>query len=462
MKRASAAVLLAATAVALAGCASSHAHHAAATRPPNPLTKKIVACERSGKLICDRLAYRRDRAHGEFPLSHHDPTGAQLLTRAQILARYQGKGVTVAAVLMTYGEAQRIAPDLAGASRLVVNPGRKVWVVTTYYDPPRKEVPDGGWGPPGGISNHRRWVRISHDSFILDAATDQETDACQGCAVLPPPRTVKADLRITKDVPCPGNARRVGPAQLRKLKAVTAVMCVDGGRVYPGRGQWEVFLRKVAVSGVAAQQRYFEQRSRPNWPNTGTCTANLVGVASIAFVDAQGRWLVPRTPIDKCHHPLGLPPGQGPLRVDWRVVSVHKIRQLISAPALAAQCDMRWGVELPGGLGRRAAGGSLFPVAPKTLRVCVYRTSAEHQDVGNFVRGFKLERLKTARLLAALTRPGPTARCPVQRTYAVLIAGPGQALSVELGGCFRVARRYPTSGVGSANPSVIRSLLGSG
>src|SRR5581483_10943774 len=38
-------------------------------RRPNPLTPKIVACERSGKLICDHAAYKRDRGEGLFPLS---------------------------------------------------------------------------------------------------------------------------------------------------------------------------------------------------------------------------------------------------------------------------------------------------------------------------------------------------------------------------------------------------------
>jgi hypothetical protein len=124
MKRASLAVLLAAAAVALAGCAA-----------------------------------------GARVASH--PT--QLVTRAQIEARNAGKGVTVAAVLVTYGQAQSLAPDLAGASRAVVDPSRKVWLVTDYYDPPRRTAK---------MTSH-------HDSSVVDAATGNEMDACQGCAVVP-------------------------------------------------------------------------------------------------------------------------------------------------------------------------------------------------------------------------------------------------------------------------------------
>src|SRR5205814_10456160 len=101
---------------------------------------------------------------GLFPLSHPDPKGAHLLTRAQVVAQYGGKGITVAADLMSYRAAQSVAPDLAGGSSAVVDPGRKVWLVTLYYNPPRREMRDWGFGPATN-SGLPPYVRIRHDSF---------------------------------------------------------------------------------------------------------------------------------------------------------------------------------------------------------------------------------------------------------------------------------------------------------
>src|SRR6266704_196088 len=72
--------------------------------------------------------------------------------------------------------------------------------------------------------------------------------------------SLRTDLRLTKNAHCLGaQTRRVGPKVVRRFHAVTAVSCPDGFRVYPGRGQWEVRIREVAVSGIPAWQRYFEQ-----------------------------------------------------------------------------------------------------------------------------------------------------------------------------------------------------------
>lgn len=275
---------------------------------------------------------------------------------------------------------------------------------------------------------------------------------------------LSVDLRLTRNVPCPGNAPRVGPEELSRVHAVTAVMCTDGGRIFPGQGQWEVFVRKVAVGGVAGSQRYFEQRSQPNLPKNGICLDYLAVVVPIAFVNAQGSWLVPKTPVDGCNHPLGLPKGQKPTHVRWHVVSVHRIRQLVSAPALAARCDMKWKNETAGQAGplRQTSGGAVFAEAPKTVRVCAYRMPPGSTEVGNFVRGFSLDSAKTRRLLAGLTGAGPRGSCSEQRTFAVIIANPGLESNVELGGCFRVVRPYPNHGLGSANPAVVRAILGVG
>jgi hypothetical protein len=137
------------------------------------------------------------------------------------------------------------------------------------------------------------------------------------------------EIQLTRDVPCPGSADRVGPQRLEQLQAVTAVKCGDGFRAYPGQGRWEVFVRWVAVSDVSGLQQYFEQPSEPNVPKNGICLTVLEGIVPVAFVDAKGGWVVPRTPVDGCGHPLGFRTyGHGSTYVRWHVVALRKVRRL--------------------------------------------------------------------------------------------------------------------------------------
>jgi hypothetical protein len=278
-----------------------------------------------------------------------------------------------------------------------------------------------------------------------------------------PARTpsLRTDLRLTKNVHCRGPyRRRVGPKVFSRFHAVTAVSCTQGFRIYPRQGQWEVFVRRVAVSGVPAFQRYFEQPDEPNVPKNGICTADLRGILVPVFVDRDGHTLVPRTPVDRCGHPLGLPEGEKPMRVRWHVVRVRRIKQVITAAAVAANCPMRWGntVAWAGPPRDSTTGGPLFTVAPRTVRVCVFRTPPNNFATGNFVRGFRLDASHTGRLLRALTGAGPRRGCAKQRTFAVLIRSPGSIASVELGGCWRVER--PDRLAGTANPAVAKTILG--
>ena len=161
-------------------------------------------------------------------------------------------------------------------------------------------------------------------------------------------------------------------------------------------------------------------------------------------------------------HPLGFPFGHAPPKVRWHVVHVRRIKQLITAPAVAANCPMRWGntVAWAGPPRDSTSGGPLFTRTPKRVRVCVFRTPADNFAVGNFVRGFRLDASRTRRLLGALTGAGPRRGCARQRTFAVIIESPGSVAEVELGGCWRVER--PERLAGTANRAVARSILGGG
>jgi outer membrane murein-binding lipoprotein Lpp len=417
MKRALAAVLLGA--VALAGCASSgrkpHAPtHAGA--PPTPVAQ-VQAEVRAARVSNARLF--------------------------AIFPRLPGVRPCVIPVIEGLRESQ-----LAGTCRT------RVWYPTTHGHGEARVAFRESWGR-GWFSTWTMWEELPTRKVLVTKLHGKPAPQLRYAAT----DSVAGDIELTRHVPCPGTQHQVGPAQLRTLKAVTAVMCGDGFRIYPGQGQWEVFVRKVAVSGVAASQRYFEQPDRPNWPpQNAVCTADLVGITPIAFVDAQGHWLVPRTPIDGCNHPLGLPKGEQPTWIRWHVVSVHRIKQQISAPALAASCPMKWGNSVAwAGPPRDSTGGPLFPVAPKTVRICVFRTPPSRFAVGHFVRGFRLDASRTRRLLRALTGSGPRRGCAKQRTFAVVIRSPGSVASVELGGCWRVDRGDHLAG--TAKPAMVRAIL---
>ena len=274
------------------------------------------------------------------------------------------------------------------------------------------------------------------------------------------PLSVRGDLRLAEHVRCRGNhPHLVGRDVFGRFHPVTAVLCTEGFRTYPGQGQWEVLTRKVAVGGIPAYQRYFEQPDGPALPKSTICSGVLVGFAVPVFIDDEGRTLVPRTPVDACGAPLDLR-REGALAagVRWRVVGTRRIRQTISAPALAAHCPMRWGNTVAwAGPPRDSDGGALFPVAPRTVRICVFRAPADHFAVGRFVRGFRLGASQTRRLLGALTGPGPKVGCPKQRTFAVVIRSPGSVASVELGGCWRVERADRLAG--TAKPAMVTAIL---
>lgn len=306
---------------------------------------------------------------------------------------------------------------------------------------------------------------------LLTLTVDPSTNRSLGAGVVgampdlnaigrPQPLSLGPGLDLTENVPCAnGHQRLAGPETVRHFEAVTAVSCVDGTRTYPGRGQWWVRIRRVAVGSLAGLQRYFEQPNGPKLAKGVLCDDVRRGTLVPTLVAADGRWLVPRTPADGCGNPL----GRGAPRVRWHVVSVHKVRLMISAPALAAHCAM--GIkDLPGGgIGplNPTSGGPVFKSSPKTLRVCVYRTPPNDFEVGNFVRGYSLDAPQTARLLSALTGAAPSGSCPNERTFAVIGAKPELWAEVELGGCFRVGRTYPGYGLGGADPSVVNAILGS-
>lgn len=270
--------------------------------------------------------------------------------------------------------------------------------------------------------------------------------------------SLSTDLRLPRHFAClDRNRHAVDRRTLRRFHAVTAVECTERQRVYPGQGQWLVLVRKVAVSSVASLQRFYERPDELNMPKQRVmCSAVAYGFVIPSFADAHGRWVTPaRWPRDRCGAPAGVPPN-----VRWHVVRVRRVRQLVSAAALAANCSMRVGntVAYAGPPHDTRPGRPFFDRTPRTVGVCIYRTPTDNFAVGRFVRGFHLSAARTRRLLKAINGPGPKRGCPKQRNFAALGAGPGTAAEVELGGCYRVER--PDRTAGTAKPAAVRAILG--
>jgi hypothetical protein len=59
-----------------------------------------------------------------------------------------------------------------------------------------------------------------------------------------------------------------------------------------------------------------------------------------------------------------------------------------------------------------------------------------------------------------MTGRAPRGSCANQRLFAVVFSRNEDGVQVELGGCFRVARSYRNYTLGSAEPGVVRAILG--
>jgi hypothetical protein len=129
-------------------------------------------------------AYKAMRRN--LPLAQPDPRGARnsdstaLLTEAQAVAAQGWAGDSVGAALMTYGQANADYPALAAETSAIVDPSREVWVITRHFATP-VTVPFAG---TYSIVSHPP-IQISGESVVIDALTGRETDACEGCAVIP-------------------------------------------------------------------------------------------------------------------------------------------------------------------------------------------------------------------------------------------------------------------------------------
>lgn len=119
-----------------------------------------------------------------YPLSESDPPGRPLMSRDEVLARYDRVGTPATLKEVTYGKAHRRWPGLAAATPYLIDYSREVWVMTKHYDPPLV-IRDGGWGPPQLAGNHQSPdPKLSAETSVFDALTGTQSDYCD-CDALP-------------------------------------------------------------------------------------------------------------------------------------------------------------------------------------------------------------------------------------------------------------------------------------
>ncbi len=268
-----------------------------------------------------------------------------------------------------------------------------------------------------------------------------------------------AIVALTRHIDCPPDPTAASE-QLVAFHPVAAVTCNQETRQLPGQGEWLVSVRRVATGGVSALQAAFEL---PNDSvSDGFC--DLVGYLAlpIILVDAAGHAIVPTMPHDGCGRPLaafGVALGH----VAWHEVEVRPIRVVVTPAAQAAHCAQDFknmsALSGPPSGGKHSPGGPIFATPPSTAHFCLYEATGSDLSVGTFDRGVVLSVSDTRKLLGALTGPRPGGHCPTQRQFVAITTDDGSWATVELGGCWRVAWSTSRSGFGSANASVVSSLL---
>ena len=174
-------VATALAAIALSGCGGRGYGGAQVGRPaatPAPsarvasahgLSPALAACERRSD-ACDRAALKK------FPLDRPVRAGTPLLTRRAVLSELGLLSAITAARRTTYRQIHAADPALAASS--IIYPARVIWVVTRFYRRP-VTVPQT-YGPPGAATS----IKISAESLVIDAATGDVIDSCEGCAAL--------------------------------------------------------------------------------------------------------------------------------------------------------------------------------------------------------------------------------------------------------------------------------------
>ncbi|TDC40042.1 hypothetical protein E1211_02045 [Micromonospora sp. 15K316] len=224
---------------------------------------------------------------------------------------------------------------------------------------------------------------------------------------------------------------------------VAVVVCGQETQQRPDGGQDRVLTERRAeeVDGLTAALRLADEP-----PTNGLCTRELSVAPWLVLVDADGRWVRPGLPLDRC----------GKLRSEVRdalaalpmtTVSTRTVAELVSAEAAAAGCSQDWKdtialeteTTVNPGVPREALPAPL-PTG-RQIRLCVYEVRKSEPGTGSFVHGTVLTPQRSAAIGRALREAGPVRVCTEQASrFALLWATTGEdpQTYVELDGCHRV------------------------
>jgi hypothetical protein len=134
------------------------------------VSPQMASCERQHS-VCDPAAFKG------LSFTKAARPGTVLLTEQQVLKHFRLTGATVTLARTAYGQMHAADPALAASS--VVSPHRVIWAITQHFPRPVTIAdPNAPVGAPATL-------KISAESFIIDAATGQVIDYCEGCAAVP-------------------------------------------------------------------------------------------------------------------------------------------------------------------------------------------------------------------------------------------------------------------------------------
>jgi hypothetical protein len=168
------------------------------------------------------------------------------------------------------------------------------------------------------------------------------------------------------------------------------------------------------------------------------CTTDLVATPWLALIDAQGRWVRPGVPIDRCNHPRReVLTALDALHTTQ--VSSRFLNTTISDGAAASGCgqdysDMAWATLRNDPT--RTAAPTAVPTPDATVKVCIFRVPAREQgglkpgaDYKSSLAQFSAQWHAVRQELA---RAGPPAACTVPGSLIAVFDG---GTVVELDGC---------------------------
>jgi hypothetical protein len=251
------------------------------------------------------------------------------------------------------------------------------------------------------------------------------------------------------------------------FEPVTAVVCT-AEPVRQADGSTDLVAVEGRTTGIGDLLRAVRLADEPLTDHM--CTMDLPLVAWFGLLDAQGRWVRPGVPTDRC----------GKIRIEVRdavaalqltIVSRTVFSEIESAEAAASGCSQGWAnmvtVETAGGSALGPATTNPLAGADQ-IRLCRYRVPPSEQTStkpgGEFEHGLVLTADRRAVIEQLLLSGGPARSCTLSAgRFALLRAvdSRGGEIYVELDGCQRVlvAPLVGRPSLAQATPALIQALL---